>query len=129
MGICRRDATLRELATLIQHVNAAARQPDCQLHFRAVYFNRRLGHYVCQDMGKIYGLPKVGHLYHHTNDENRRLDDVRFEIGNYLDVAIIRQRQALEPASSSAHGRGVRRPSAIRSHRFQDQRRTVYSRR
>jgi len=75
-----RDASLRELTELIKEVNEAARRRESRLSFSFVYPDKR-GRNVMRDVGTVYGLRK-------GDDDNKTLDQLHFEIGDFLDVAI-----------------------------------------
>ncbi|KAK3028564.1 hypothetical protein RJ639_039255, partial [Escallonia herrerae] len=65
------DATLRELTDLVKEVAPEARRKDAVLSFAIV--------------GKTYSYPNV----RRPDGGSKALGDLKFEIGDYLDVAII----------------------------------------
>ncbi|KGN56569.1 histone deacetylase complex subunit SAP18 isoform X2 [Cucumis sativus] len=77
-----KDATLRELTDLVKEVAPEARRRNAKLSFALVYPDRH-GRFVLREVGKTFSFG------------NRRLDDslalgeLGFQIGDYLDVAII----------------------------------------
>ncbi len=78
----RKDATLREITDLIKEVNNQARNRNARLSFTLVYPDK-LGKSVMRDMGIVFGNPRYG-----NKDDNKTLDELRFEIGDFIDVSI-----------------------------------------
>ncbi|KAF9602816.1 hypothetical protein IFM89_031676 [Coptis chinensis] len=76
-----KDATLRELTELVKEVDPAARRRDAKLSFAFVYPDKH-GRYVLRQVG-------VTHSSGRRIDDGRALADLNFQIGDYLDVAII----------------------------------------
>ncbi|KAJ3102601.1 Histone deacetylase complex subunit sap18 [Phlyctochytrium planicorne] len=77
-----KDATLRELASLLSQTQPSLLLPTARISFRAAY----------QDItrGGIYNLKDLGSItnFRRTPDEEKTLDEARFVIGDYIDVAI-----------------------------------------
>ncbi|KAF5203396.1 Histone deacetylase complex subunit sap18 [Thalictrum thalictroides] len=78
-----KDATLRELTDLVKEVAPAARVRDAKLSFAFVYPDK-FGRYVVRQVGRT-------HSYAHGRlmDDNKALANLDFQIGDYLDVAIL----------------------------------------
>lgn len=75
------DATLKELSNLIKGVKQAARQPDARLSFAFVYPDKS-GKNTVRKVGMTQGSRR-------TADDQRSLQSLAFEIGDYLDVAVL----------------------------------------
>jgi hypothetical protein len=75
-----RDATLRELSSLIKEVYPQARHQDVRFAFRLVYADLR-GRFLGRDLGMIFNR-------RHGRDDDRTLESARFFIGDYVDVAL-----------------------------------------
>lgn len=79
------DATLAELTQLIKEVHSQARRRGTQFAFAIVSADQSDRHYYLREIGK-------------TENGQRRIDDhfqlghKRFQIGDYLDVAILSKR-------------------------------------
>ncbi|RHZ75012.1 hypothetical protein Glove_218g12 [Diversispora epigaea] len=76
-----KDATLKEIANLFREVNAEANKPNARLSFKLVYLDNLRGKYVLKDLGAVHNLSP-------SSDHDTNLDDARFVIGDFLDVAI-----------------------------------------
>jgi len=76
-----RDANLRELTNLVKEVNPAAKKRDVRLSFAFVYPDKR-GRMVLKEVGKIHSTKK-------GDDDEKTLDYLHFETGDYIDVAIV----------------------------------------
>mmetsp|Transcript_197 Transcript_197/g.412 ORF Transcript_197/g.412 Transcript_197/m.412 type:complete len:99 (-) Transcript_197:59-355(-) len=76
----RRDATLRELTELIGEVHDSARMPGTRMLFSSVFVDR-----TGRSIMKTLGFTIVGRR---TDDEERQLQQLRFQAGDFLDVAI-----------------------------------------
>jgi histone deacetylase complex subunit SAP18 len=77
-----RDATLREITELIKALNPAARARYAQISFALVYPSKS-GMMTMRNVGECYGDSRSG------RDDNKTLDELHFETGDYLDVAIL----------------------------------------
>ncbi|XP_065864805.1 histone deacetylase complex subunit SAP18 isoform X3 [Euphorbia lathyris] len=77
-----KDATLRELTDLVKEVAPASRRRDARLSFAFVYPDKN-GRFVVREVGKTYSN-RGGKL-----DDAKALADLGFQIGDYLDVAIL----------------------------------------
>mmetsp|Transcript_35996 Transcript_35996/g.90920 ORF Transcript_35996/g.90920 Transcript_35996/m.90920 type:complete len:174 (-) Transcript_35996:252-773(-) len=75
------DANLRELTDLIKEVNEAARARAARLSFAFVYPDRS-GRNVMRQVGMV-------HSSRVSDDDARTLKSLRFQTGDYLDVAIL----------------------------------------
>jgi len=75
-----KDATLKELTDLIKGVKSAARQRDARLEFAFVYPDTS-GKNVVRKVGTTYARRRAP-------DDRRTLADLKFETGDFLDVAI-----------------------------------------
>jgi len=75
-----RDASLRELTELIKEVNPAARRREARLSFAFVYPDKR-GKNVMREVGGVVATRK-------GEDDTKTLDQLHFETGDFLDVAI-----------------------------------------
>eukprot|EP00727_Mastigamoeba_balamuthi_P010324 m51a1_g5914 putative histone deacetylase complex subunit sap18-like (182) ;mRNA; f:34737-35669 len=84
-----RDATMREITDLIKIVLPEARRKDARLEYSFV-FPGPDGHNVLREAG--YALSVT-----HTEGDDRTLDQLGFAIGDFLDVAIVNERER-EPA-------------------------------
>ncbi|KAH7426678.1 hypothetical protein KP509_10G012200, partial [Ceratopteris richardii] len=78
-----RDATLRELTDLVKEVAPAARRKEAKLSFAFVYPHRR-GRNVIRNVGMTFASGG-----RRGSDENRTLNDLNFQTGDFLDVAIL----------------------------------------
>jgi len=76
-----KDADLRELTSLIKEVNNLARKRDTQFSFAFVFPDKR-GRMTLKPVGKTHSVKK-------GEDDDKNLDSLRFEPGDYLDVAIL----------------------------------------
>jgi len=75
------DCTLRELTQLIKEVNPDARRRGTIYEFSVVYPDPRSNTYRLRDIGSTQsGIRGV--------DDNKTLHQCKFEIGDYIDVAI-----------------------------------------
>ncbi len=76
----RRNATLRELVDLIKSAVPAAQKKDARFEFSFVF----------QDMNGTWRRKKVGvvHSVKKTRDEFQDLQDLKFVIGDYVDLNI-----------------------------------------
>lgn len=75
-----KDATLGELTSLIKGVRKAARRRTARLSFAFVYPDRA-GKKVVRYVGETYSTRR-------SQDGKKSLADLKFETGDYLDVAI-----------------------------------------
>lgn len=77
-----KDATLRELTDLVKEVAPAARRRNAKLSFAFVYPDKR-GRFTVREVGQTFSFGN-GRL-----DDGKILAELGFEIGDYLDVAIL----------------------------------------
>ena len=73
---------MRELTELLKEANQTAGQRNAKLSFALVYPDKG-GRMIFREIGSCYSNSKRV-----DRDDRKTLDDVRFEIGDYLDVAI-----------------------------------------
>jgi len=78
-----KDATLREITELIKVINPAAKSRNSRVSFGFVYPDK-VGRMVMRNVGECWGDPRNGV----GKDDNKTLDELHFEIGDYLDAAI-----------------------------------------
>ncbi|XWS35712.1 hypothetical protein CRYUN_Cryun20dG0020000 [Craigia yunnanensis] len=78
-----KDATLRELTDLVKEVAPEARRRDARLSFAFVYPDKN-GRFVVREVGKTFSYGNGRRL-----DDSKTLGELSFEIGDYLDVAIM----------------------------------------
>ncbi|KAI9173473.1 hypothetical protein LWI28_001855 [Acer negundo] len=78
-----KDATLRELTDLVKEVAPEARRRNAKLSFAFVYPDKR-GRFVLRQVGMTHSYGNGRRL-----DDSRALAELNFEIGDYLDVAIL----------------------------------------
>ncbi|RVW41207.1 Histone deacetylase complex subunit SAP18 [Vitis vinifera] len=78
-----KDATLRELTDLVKEVAPAARRRDAILSFAFVYPDTN-GRFVLREVGKTFSYGNGKRL-----DDGKALAELGFQIGDYLDVAIL----------------------------------------
>jgi|EP00953_Heterococcus_sp_UTEX-ZZ885_P023545 histone deacetylase complex subunit SAP18 len=74
------DASLREIATLVQGVNDLARRRNARLEFSIVYPDRT-GKMVMREVGVVHST-RAG------PPDQSTLRDLKFQTGDYLDIAI-----------------------------------------
>ncbi|XP_062155972.1 histone deacetylase complex subunit SAP18 [Alnus glutinosa] len=77
-----KDATLRELTDLVKEVAPAARRKNARLSFAFVYPDKN-GRFKVREVGMTYSFGS-GRL-----DDGKTLAELRFQIGDYLDVGIL----------------------------------------
>ncbi|KAG7998268.1 hypothetical protein I3843_01G250400 [Carya illinoinensis] len=77
-----KDATLRELTDLVKEVAPAARRKNAKLSFAFVYPDKN-GRFKVKEVGMAYSFGN-GRL-----DDSKTLTGLHFQIGDYLDVAIL----------------------------------------
>ena len=75
-----KDATLREITTLIKEVHPEARNRGAVLKYNLVYPNHH-GENVIKRIGVVKSLYK-------GEDDDATLDSLELHIGDYLDVAL-----------------------------------------
>ncbi|XP_044491859.1 histone deacetylase complex subunit SAP18 [Mangifera indica] len=78
-----KDANLCELTDLVKEVASAARRRDARLSFAFVYPDKN-GRFVLREVGKTLSYGNGRRL-----DDGKTLAELGFEIGDYLDVAIL----------------------------------------
>ncbi|KAK9273763.1 hypothetical protein L1049_018573 [Liquidambar formosana] len=78
-----KDATLRELTDLVKEVAPEANRRDTKLSFAFVYPDKR-GHFVVKEVGMTYSFGNGRRV-----DDSKALAELSFQIGDYLDVAIL----------------------------------------
>lgn len=75
-----KDATLKELSSLIKEVYPQARHKEVKFSFRLIYTDLR-GKFVGKELGITFNNRR-------GRDDEKSLEDARFVIGDYMDVAI-----------------------------------------
>ncbi|OMO78711.1 Sin3 associated polypeptide p18 [Corchorus capsularis] len=78
-----KDATLRELTDLVKEVAPAARRRDARLSFAFVYPDKK-GRFVMREVGMTFSYGNARRV-----DDIKTLAELNFQIGDYLDVAIM----------------------------------------
>ncbi|GLT90956.1 hypothetical protein SLE2022_088700 [Rubroshorea leprosula] len=78
-----KDATLRELTDLVKEVAPEARRRNAKLSFAFVYPDKR-GRFVMRLVGMTHSYGNGRRL-----EDNKALAELGFQIGDYLDVAIM----------------------------------------
>lgn len=58
-----------------------AREPDARVAFRLIYLDAELARYTSRDIGRVVAVNP-------TEDQKKTLEELKFFIGDYLDVAI-----------------------------------------
>ncbi|KAI7862856.1 Sin3 associated polypeptide p18-domain-containing protein [Spinellus fusiger] len=76
-----RNATLDELAQLIQQVIPEAQHHDARISFRLVYLDSSRATFLYRDLGRVMAGKT-------SPDQSKTLEECNFFIGDYLDVAI-----------------------------------------
>lgn len=77
-----KDATLREITDLVKEVAPAARRRNAKLSFAFVYPDKH-GRFLVREVGRTFSYGN-GRL-----DDSKALAELGFQIGDYLDVAIL----------------------------------------
>ncbi|PHT81714.1 Histone deacetylase complex subunit SAP18 [Capsicum annuum] len=80
------DATLRELTDLVKEVAPEARRRDATLSFAFVYPDKR-GRFIVSEVGRTFSYTNI----RRPDDGSKPLSELKFQIGDYLDVAIMFQ--------------------------------------
>ncbi|XP_062146610.1 histone deacetylase complex subunit SAP18-like [Alnus glutinosa] len=78
-----KDATLRELTDLVKEVAPEARRRNAKLSFAFVYPDQR-GRFVLRTVGMTHSYGNGRRI-----DDSKSLGELSFQIGDYLDVAIL----------------------------------------
>jgi len=81
IAVCRLDATLKELTSLVKEVNVEARQKGTFFDFAIVFPDSRSFAYRLREIGSTCSGRK-------GQDDTVTLASKNFEIGDYLDIAI-----------------------------------------
>ncbi|KAL7203455.1 hypothetical protein ACSBR2_016689 [Camellia fascicularis] len=79
-----KDASLRELTDLVKEVAPEARRRDAVLSFAFVYPDKH-GRFVVKEVGRTYSYPSG----RRPDSGGKALGELSFQIGDYLDVAIL----------------------------------------
>merc|ERR1711894_56354 len=77
-----KDATLKELMSLVKEVNPEARHKGTYFDFAIIYPDFQRGGYNMKDIGTTCSGQKCP-------DDNVTLHEKRFQIGDFLDIAIM----------------------------------------
>lgn len=91
------DASLKELTNLVKEVNPDARRKGTHFDFALVFPDQRSPGYRMRDIGSTCAGIK-------SSDDSKTLAQARFQIGDYLDIAIF------PPQSRNIPRRGGQRP-------------------
>ncbi|KAF5460756.1 hypothetical protein F2P56_020602 [Juglans regia] len=78
-----KDATLRELTDLVKEVAPEARRRNAKLSFAFVYPDQR-GRFVLRTVGMTHSYGNSRRV-----EDSKSLGELSFQIGDYLDVAIL----------------------------------------
>ncbi|KAG9457810.1 hypothetical protein H6P81_002318 [Aristolochia fimbriata] len=78
-----KDATLCDLTDLVKEVAPAARRRDAKLSFAFVYPDKN-GRFVVRQVGMTHSNGNG-----RRSDKGKALAELSFQIGDYLDVAIL----------------------------------------
>ncbi|KAI9264780.1 Sin3 associated polypeptide p18-domain-containing protein, partial [Sporodiniella umbellata] len=92
-----KNATLEEIAQLIEQVVPEARNPEARISFRIVYLNQSSGKFFTKEMGRVVSAKP-------TKEQTKTLEECKFIIGDFLDVAIY-----IGPPPMLGGGRDARR--------------------
>jgi len=79
-----KDATLRELTELVKEIHSGARQRESRLSFAFIYPSKMNGRMVLKEVGQVFSNRARGD----HRDDKKTLDELHFETGDFLDVAI-----------------------------------------
>jgi len=79
--VCRLDATLKELTSLVKEVNVEARQKGTFFDFAIIFPDTRSASYRMREIGSTCSGRK-------GQDDTVTLAAKDFDIGDYLDIAI-----------------------------------------
>lgn len=77
----RKDATLKELMTLIKEVNPDARKKGTTFDFATVFPNPRQPGFLLKELGSTTAGKK-------SPSDSITLESKKFQIGDYIDVAV-----------------------------------------
>lgn len=75
------NASLREISDLLKETHPAARERGGRLSFAIVYPDKR-GVLVLKEVGSTHALRR-------GSDDDKTLADLKFQPGDYVDVAVI----------------------------------------
>lgn len=78
---CRKDATLKELMSLVKEVNPDARRKGTMFDFAIVFPDARRGGFIMKEIGSTAAGRKGA-------DDAVTLESKKFQIGDFIDVAI-----------------------------------------
>ena len=84
---CRKDATLKELMSLVKEVNPDARRKGTVFEFAIVFPDARRGGFIMKEIGST----TAGHK---GANDTVTLESKKFQIGDFIDVAIQSPRMA-----------------------------------
>lgn len=83
-----KDATLRELTDLVKEIAPEARRRNAKLSFAFVYPDKG-GRFVLKQAGMTHAYGNVGGNMGRRLDDSKSLNELKFQIGDYLDVAVL----------------------------------------
>lgn len=75
-----KDATLKEIVELLQDCLEKARHPEALFKFKLVFPDKE-GNNIMNPTGRVFNRKS-------TPDDNKTLESLRFQIGDYLDIEI-----------------------------------------
>ncbi|CAL1261251.1 unnamed protein product [Larinioides sclopetarius] len=87
------DASLKELTQLVQAINTESRRKDTYFDFALVFPDTRSSGYRMRDIGSTCSGQK-------GPDDEKTLTSCRFQIGDFLDIAITPPSNRGEPSTS-----------------------------
>ncbi|PAV86722.1 hypothetical protein WR25_18086 [Diploscapter pachys] len=96
------DCSLRELTSLIKEVNPDARRRGTTFDFAVVYPDKQSGRYVLREIGNTTNGQR-------GMDDSKTLQQCKFEIGDYIDVAVSMPGVMLGRRPFAGFGRDQRR--------------------
>ncbi|KAK9717137.1 hypothetical protein K7432_006412 [Basidiobolus ranarum] len=76
-----KDTTLKELTMLLKEHNPEYVRRDTRFSFKIIYQDNLRGRFIPKDIGSVLNSRK-------SPEEEKTLDEARFVIGDYLDVAV-----------------------------------------
>ena len=77
----RKNATLKELSTLVAEGNEAARKGGTRFNFGTLYMDNRRGMYLFKDIGSVTNGAE-------SKDDGKTLQDTQFQIGDLMSVSL-----------------------------------------
>jgi len=90
------DASLKELTNLVKEVNPDSRRKGTYFDFALVFPDVRTPGYRMRDIGSTCSGQK-------STDDSKTLSQSRFQIGDYLDIAIFPPQTRAPPRRPQRH--------------------------